>query len=131
MIATRARMAVAGIALAAACGPSAKPAEGADKSAAVLAGPPDSLVLTLASGVSVWLAEGRTALDSAGTACLERSVEIRTDSSVVKVPLLFVTTPPTQLDRDNLRAELSRHCRVMAVYRVELATGRPYKLEDR
>ncbi len=91
----------------------------------------DSLVLTLPSGQTVWLAEGRPAKDSAGAECIERSVEIRTDTSSVKIPLLFVVNPPVVLDRDHLRAELSRHCRVMAVYRVELATGRPYKLEDR
>ncbi|MHB1327753.1 MAG: hypothetical protein ACYC2K_06075 [Gemmatimonadales bacterium] len=111
------------------CARSEQPAtDGADPSHAV---PADSLVLSLPSGHTVWLAEGRAATDSAGAGCTERSVEIRTDTATVKVPLLFVVEPPTVLDRDHLRAELSRHCRVMAVYRVELATGRPYKLEDR
>lgn len=118
--------------LAMACRPSAEAPPQADTTDLSQAtGPADSLVLTLPSGHAVWLAEGRPAQDSAGTACFERSVEIRTDTSTVKVPLLFVMTAPTVLDRANLRAELSRHCRVMAIYRVELATGRPYKLEDR
>lgn len=92
---------------------------------------PDTLVLTVPGGRTIWLAEGRDARDSAGTTCFERSVEIRTDSARTKVPLLFVLTGPTVLDRGHLRAELSRHCRVMAIYSVELATGRPVKLEDR
>lgn len=115
-----------------ACRPAAEAPSQADTTdLSQTTGPADSLVLTLPSGHAVWLAEGRPARDSAGTACFERSVEIRTGTSTVKVPLLFVMTAPAVLDRANLRAELSRHCRVMAVYRVELATGRPYKLEDR
>lgn len=90
----------------------------------------DTLVLT-AGRYRIWLAEGRTATDSAGRACYERSVEIRTDSSRTKVPLLYVLEAPTVLDRDHVRAVLSYRCRPMAVYRVELTSGRPFKLEDR
>ncbi len=107
----------------------------ADRSAAII--PPsaavvlDSMILAVPGGRTVWLAEGREARDSAGTPCVERSVEIRTDSGRLKVPLLFVRRGPTVLDREHLRAELSRNCRVMAIYSVDLATGRPVKLGDR
>lgn len=98
---------------------------------AVAAAPADSMVLAVSDTEAVWLAEGRTASDSAGRSCVERSVEIRRPGARVKVPLLFVRSAPTRLDRDRLRAELSLRCRVMAIYAVEIATGRPIKLEDR
>jgi hypothetical protein len=99
--------------------------------AAEQSGVADSLVLTAADGAQVWLVEGRPARDSAGSPCHERGVEIRRDSVRIRVPLLFTGTVPTALGRAALRAELWRDCRVMAIYRVDLATGRPTKLEDR
>lgn len=93
--------------------------------------PADTLVHRTPDGYQIWLTEGRAAADSSGAACYERSVEIRTDSSRVKVPLLFVLEAPTDLGRGFVRAELSLRCRPFATYRVELATGRPFKLEGR
>lgn len=113
------------------CGRRETPPPAADPTAPVARAPADTMVLVTRSGASVWLAEGRDAKDSAGVGCYERSVEIRSDSSTIKVPLLFVTRAPTELGQGQIRAELSRNCRVMALYRVELATGRPTKLEDR
>ena len=94
--------------------------------------PADSLVLTAPGGHTVWLTVGRAARDSeTGKPCLERSVEIRSDSSRVRVPLLYTNQPITLLDPRQVRAELTRNCRPMAVYRVDLATGRPTKIADR
>lgn len=90
--------------------------------------PADSLLYETADGSQIWFAEGRSARDSSGAPCFERSVEIRRDTSVLKVPLLFTARVPTMLDRRHLRAELMRDCRVMGIYRVELATGRPTKI---
>lgn len=109
-------------------GPRADPA--APPSAATPPAPADSLVLELADGVQVWLAEGREARDSAGAACYERSVEIRKAGATITVPLLYTTRAPVVLDRGTLRAELSKACRVMAIYRVDVATGRPTKIAD-
>lgn len=121
-----------GLAVATGCGGSAPPVPGppADSAAAVAA-PADSLVLTTRSGHQIWFTEGRDAEDGAGGRCYERSVEIRTDSSRIKVPLLYVTSAPTELRPGSVRAELSRACRTMAIYQVDLASGRPTKLEDR
>lgn len=91
----------------------------------------DTMVLRTPDGTEVWLAEGREGRDSTGGTCFERSVELRTDSLTRKVPLLFVTGAPVLLGRDAIRAELSLHCRTMAVYRVDLATARPTRLEER
>lgn len=125
---------VAGV-VAAACRPAPVPAIDRVDSAlssdpAVPPEPADTMVLATGP-YRIWLAEGRTATDSLGTGCYERSVEIRTDSGRTKVPLLYVREAPTVLDRDHLRAVLSYACHPMAVYRVELATGRPSKIEDR
>jgi len=92
--------------------------------------PADTLVLTVGRS-GVWLTEGREARDSTGASCYERSIELRTDSTRVKVPLLYTTHPPRRIDGRSIRAELVRDCRVIAVYRVELSSGRPTKLEDR
>jgi hypothetical protein len=112
-----------------ACGP--KPPPPAEPGEATPAPVSDTLVLRTAAGHEVWLTDARLARDSAGGACLERSVEIRTDSTRLRVPLLYTRTAPAVLDRRHLRAELSLHCRTMAIYRVELATARPTKLADR
>ena len=113
----------------AACGARGEPAPGALPE--VDQGPPqltDTLVLTLPDGATVWLAEGRRARDSAGTPCVERSVEIRRDSVRLKVPLLFTGSMPTALDDTTIRAELYRDCRPSAVYQVGVREGRPHRI---
>lgn len=91
--------------------------------------PRDSLVLTTPSGHQVWFTAARPATDSLGAGCVERGVEIRTDSSRVVVPLLFTNRAPVLLDPGHLRAELTRNCVVVGVYRVDLATGRPTRID--
>ncbi len=111
------------------CGGRGEPGPGAPPAAdagAVRAA--DSLVLVAPGGVTVWLAEGRRGADSSGAVCLERSLEIRRDSSRLKVPLLYTRAAPTLLDDSTLRAELWRDCRPMAAYRVSLRDGMPYRL---
>jgi hypothetical protein len=88
----------------------------------------DSLVLVAPGGFTVWLTEGRPATDLKGVACLERTLEIRTDSARRKVPLLYTSTTPTLLDDTTMRAELSRDCRPAAAYRVSLRDGMPHRL---
>lgn len=90
----------------------------------------DSLVLTAASGVTVWFTEGRRGADSAGTPCIERTVEIRRDSSRLTIPLLYTRSAPTLLDDSTLRAELFRDCRPVAAYRVSLRDGMPRRIPE-
>jgi hypothetical protein len=94
------------------------------------AAPADSLVGSSPNGAQVWLVEGRQARDSAGATCYERGVEIRRDSSRIRVPLLYTGRAPARFSRDGFEAELWRDCRPMARYRIDLATGRPTKLRD-
>ncbi len=89
----------------------------------------DSLILTAPGGVTVWLSEGRRATDSAsGAECLERTLEIRRDTTRIKVPLLYTVSTPVLLDDTTLKAELAHNCRQAEPYRVNLLTGRPTPL---
>ena len=92
---------------------------------------PDTMLFVTADGYQVWFAEGRWARDSAGTQCYERSVEVRKGTTKIKVPLFFTNRPPRQDNPGSLRGELMFDCRVMAIYRIDLATGRPTKVADR
>jgi hypothetical protein len=120
----------------AACGARGEPAPGSPQphdtsSAAVDSSsvtPPDSLALAIPDGTTIWFAEGRRAADSAGTTCIERTLEIRRDSVRVKVPLFYTRTAPTVLDDTSLRAELYTDCRPVGIYRVNLRTGAPTPL---
>jgi hypothetical protein len=88
----------------------------------------DSLVLTLGSGATVWLTEGRRATDSSGATCVERSVEIRRDSIRLKVPLLYTGSTPTALDDSTFKAELFRDCRPSASYKVNVRDAQPHRI---
>lgn len=120
-----------GLALSA-CGGGASAADTAGRpdTAVASAAPPDSLVLET-GGYTLWLTDTRPARSESGEACVERSLEIRHDGVSQRVPLLYTRAAPTALEPGFVRAELSLDCRTMAIYKVELATGRPTKLEDR
>ena len=102
-----------------------EPGPGAPPPAEPAAQVSDSLILSAPGGVTVWLGEGRRASDSAGNQCLERTLEIRRDTTRIKVPLLYTVSTPVLLDDSTLRAELADHCRKAEPYRVSLKTGRP------
>jgi hypothetical protein len=88
----------------------------------------DSLILSAPGGVTIWLAEGRPASDPAGTPCLERTLEIRHDTSRIKVPLLYTISAPVLLNDSTIRAQLAHNCQPAEAYRVNLRTGRPTPL---
>jgi hypothetical protein len=121
---------LAGSLLLAGCGARGEPAPGTPP-AAETAAPPllsDSLVLSAPGGVTVWLTEGRRATDATGNECLERTLEIRHDTTRIKVPLLYTVSTPVLLDDSTLRAELAHNCQRAEPYRVSLRTGRPTPL---
>jgi hypothetical protein len=101
---------------------------GATAAASTSVTPPDSLALSIPDGTMIWFAEGRRAADSAGSPCVERTLEIRRDSVRMKVPLFYTLAAPTILDDTSLRAELYRDCGPVGVYRVNLRTGAPTPL---
>ena len=106
-------------------GAGGEPESGAPPTPQADAAPADSLILSAPGGVTVWLAEGRRGTNPAGDTCFERTLEIRRDSSRIKVPLLYTISTPVLLDDSTLRAELASNCRPGAAYRVSLTTGRP------
>ncbi len=93
--------------------------------------PSDSLVLTTPAGYQIWFTSARLAVDSKGQTCVERGVEVRIDTTRTVVPLLFTNRAPRLVDPGHVRAELMRHCAVVATYSVDLATARPTKISDR
>lgn len=112
-----------------ACGGESRPA--ADSRAATTAQPSvpaDSLVLSGPGGITVWFTSGRPARDSAGTACLERALEVRSDTSRRGVPLLYTLEAPILLDDTSMQAVLYSGCRAGPAYRVDFATVSPRRI---
>lgn len=115
------------------CGSPPPPEETSSQATAadgVLA-PDDSLALRTAGGTEVWFVGGRTARDSAGRECLERSLEIRDSAGRRGVPLLYTREPPAALDDTSLSVRLSNRCAPGDRYRISLRTGRPTPLPSR
>lgn len=90
--------------------------------------PADSLVLRTASGTEVWFTGARPAADSAGVACVERTMQIRRDSTRINIPLLYTGAAPTLVNDSTLEAAIWLHCRPGNVYRVNLRTGLPERV---
>jgi hypothetical protein len=117
--------------LLAGCGTRGEPEAGAVPEVAQASPPvPDTLVLSLPGGNTVWLAEGRRAVDSAGTPCFERSVEIRREGVKLKVPLLFTGAIPTRVDDSTILALLYHDCRPSASYKVGVRDGMPHRVDQ-
>ena len=89
-------------------------------------GPRDSLVVRKRD-VEIWFTLAREAAGSDGTRCTERGIEIRRDSTRLKVPLLYTGAAPVFLNDTIIRARLWTHCEPGAVYLVDVRNGRPTK----
>lgn len=92
------------------------------------AAPADSLVLAAPGGVTVWFTVARPATAPVGSACVERALEVRTDSTRRGVPLLYTREAPALLGTDAMRAVLYNGCTAGAAYRVDFATVSPRRL---
>jgi hypothetical protein len=129
------RHAVAGVllaVLAGACGraPSV-PAQGAraDSLAARFPSLADSLVLTAPDGSEVWFTQARRGIDSAGSSCLERGLEIRRQGTRTLVPLLMTGQAPELRNDSTFRARIWLNCRPGNTYDVDVRTGRPTRVQ--
>lgn len=91
--------------------------------------PADSLALTAAPGVEVWFTDARQAQDSAGKACEERVLEIRRDGRRIPVPLLYTGSAPRLINDSTIEAPIWLHCRPGNLYRVNLHTGYPTRVQ--
>jgi len=90
---------------------------------------PDSLLLTLGSGATIWWTAGREVRGEDGTTCLERAIEIRADSTRRLVPLLYTMTAPVALSDSVFQATLSTRCHPEGRYRVSVRTAHPEPME--
>lgn len=120
----------------AACGPSAR--AGASRAGAAVAdsarvvgdtGPAgDSLALALPDGGSLRFTAPRAARDSAGRACVERSLALARHGERRIVPLLYTAEPPTRVDDTTARVHLWRDCRPGDLYDIDLRTAQPRRV---
>ena len=105
------------------------PADGGAPSPAAVEPPAPAAVrvITAAGGVAVWFGDAREGRDSAGTPCVERTLEIRSPAGRRVVPLLYTLDTPTVLDDSTMRARLYTDCRPGPTYHVDLRTGLPVR----
>lgn len=99
-----------------------------DSAATAPAAPADSLVLEGPGGVTVWFTDARDATAPDGTACQERALQVRQDSTRRGVPLLYTREAPVLMGKDAIRAVLYNNCEPVAAYRVDFATISPKRL---
>jgi hypothetical protein len=105
------------------------PEERSDRPSAVVITPSaswrDSLVLTAPGGREVWFTTGRHGQGAEGQACVERSMQIRSGTDTLIVPLLYTGAAPVLVDDTTMQAELWLDCAPGRTYLVHLGTGRP------
>ncbi|HET9605360.1 MAG TPA: hypothetical protein VFO96_13800 [Gemmatimonadales bacterium] len=75
-----------------------------------------------------WFTLSRTAFDSAGRMCLERGLEIRSDSSQRLVPLLYTREAPMPESDSTVLIHLFDSCAPGDLYRVNLRTAQPVRV---
>jgi hypothetical protein len=92
--------------------------------------PAAQLVLTAPGGAEVWFGDARHGRDSAGTPCVEHTLEIRSPAGRRIVPLLYTLDTPAVLDDSTIRARLYTDCRPGPAYRVDLRTGLPTRKDQ-
>jgi hypothetical protein len=126
----RAVIVIVGLAAAAACRDSADGPPGSSQEAARPT-PPDSLVARHSNGAEIWFTLAREAVDSNGTRCTERGVEIRRGSTRLKVPLLYTGSAPVFHNDSTIRARLYNRCEPGDVYLVDMRSGQPRREHGR
>jgi hypothetical protein len=117
------------VATLAGCGGGKGEVPAADTTAVAPARLPAELALSAPNGVEVWFTDSRSAADSAGTACVERVMQIRRDGKEIAVPLLYTGARPRLVNDSTMEAAIWLHCRPGNVYRVNLRTGLPERVK--
>lgn len=74
---------------------------------------------------TLWFTLARPAHDPAGQSCLERGLEIRTDSGRRLVPLLYTREAPMPETDSTVLVHLSDKCMTGPLYRVNLGSAQP------
>lgn len=91
---------------------------------AAITAPSDSLV-GRAGPYTFWFTLARPATSASGAACVERGLEVRTDTSRRLVPLLYTREAPVSETDSTVTLHLSERCAPGPLYRVNLRTGQP------
>jgi hypothetical protein len=107
--------------------PPAQKQPAAAPEAAGPASPADSLVLRLPNGTEVWYTLAREERDATGTSCVERTLEIRTLSAKIPVPLLYTRDVPRLVNDSTVSARIWNRCVPGDEYRINLLTGQPVR----
>jgi hypothetical protein len=89
--------------------------------------PPDSLVLGLPRGIELWYTLAREEKDSSGAGCVERTLEIRTPTAKIPVPLLYTRDVPRLVNDSTVSARIWNRCVPGDEYRINLRTGQPVR----
>jgi hypothetical protein len=101
-------------------------AEAAPAAPAEASAPAPEQILT-AGDAEVWFGAAREGRDSAGTACVERTLEIRSAAGRRVVPLLYTRDTPTVVNDSTIRARLFSNCVAGPTYQVDLRSGLPVR----
>jgi hypothetical protein len=80
-------------------------------------------------GRALAVAAWSQAHDSAGNACKERLLEIRRDGRRIPVPLLYTGSLPKLINDSTMETPIWLHCRPGNLYRVNLHTGYPTRVQ--
>lgn len=88
----------------------------------------DSLILRTPDGREVWFSGSRPARDDNGQVCVERTMQIRHDTTRVNIPLLYTGAPPILVNDSTIEAAIWLHCRPGNLYQVNLRTGLPVRV---
>ena len=92
---------------------------------AVPASLPDSQVLTLPDGGTIWFTSAMVDTAVTGETCRLRTLEIRRDASRIPVPLLYTMGPLELVNDSTVSATLVRDCAGHDTYLVNTRTGQP------
>jgi hypothetical protein len=89
--------------------------------------PPDSLVLRLPKGTELWYTLAREEKDATGVGCVERTLEIRSPTAKIPVPLLYTRDVPRLVNDSTVSARIWNRCVPGDEYRINLRTGQPVR----
>jgi hypothetical protein len=98
------------------------------ESAAASVTTPAERALQVSDSVSLWFTSARVDTSADGKECRERVMEIRIRDRTVPVPLLYTGEVPALATDSTVHVHVWRHCVPADLYRVNLKTGQPTRV---
>ena len=128
------------LALLTACGDTRPPAAASGSEAQPVGGPrpvasadtamTETHLFDTSDSTEVWAVPGRVGRGANGASCAEHGLELRKGTRRLRVPLFYTAGLPRERD-GALFAKLSTDCVTGDLYRIDLTTGQPTKVEGR